>query len=129
MTPEERERLETIAVAAYFRAEKRGFAPGHEIDDWLAAEREIEDGIGEPLFERLRRERDELRVRIHLARLDLRKEWDELEGKWALVKTRSGSALRGARGAAKQGGHGASALLAEIREGYRRIRDGLEVRP
>lgn len=27
-----------IAHAAYLRAEKRGFAPGHEIDDWLAAE-------------------------------------------------------------------------------------------
>ena len=27
-----------IALAAYFIAEKRGFAPGHELDDWLAAE-------------------------------------------------------------------------------------------
>jgi hypothetical protein len=30
-----------IAEAAYYRAEKRGFAPGCEIDDWLAAEAEI----------------------------------------------------------------------------------------
>lgn len=30
-----------IAEAAYFRAEKRGFAPGHEFDDWLTAEQEI----------------------------------------------------------------------------------------
>ena len=29
-----------IAVAAYFRAEKRGFAPGGELGDWLAAEAE-----------------------------------------------------------------------------------------
>jgi hypothetical protein len=29
-----------IAVAAYFRAEKRGFAPGGELEDWLAAETE-----------------------------------------------------------------------------------------
>jgi Protein of unknown function (DUF2934) len=27
-----------IAEAAYYRAEKRGFEPGHELDDWLAAE-------------------------------------------------------------------------------------------
>lgn len=27
-----------IAVAAYFRAEQRGFMPGLELDDWLAAE-------------------------------------------------------------------------------------------
>ena len=30
-----------IAEAAYFRAERRGFAPGHELEDWLAAEIEI----------------------------------------------------------------------------------------
>lgn len=30
-----------IAEAAYYRAERRGFAPGHELDDWLQAEAEI----------------------------------------------------------------------------------------
>ena len=30
-----------IAVAAYYQAERRGFAPGSELDDWLAAEVEI----------------------------------------------------------------------------------------
>jgi hypothetical protein len=30
-----------IATAAYFRAEQRGFQPGHELDDWLIAEREV----------------------------------------------------------------------------------------
>ncbi len=34
--PEQRAAL--IAEAAFFRAEKRGFAPGHEVEDWLAAE-------------------------------------------------------------------------------------------
>jgi hypothetical protein len=32
-----------VATAAYFIAEKRGFEPGHEIDDWLAAEAEIDN--------------------------------------------------------------------------------------
>lgn len=35
-------RYRWIAHAAYLRAEKRGFAPGHEIDDWLAAEADFE---------------------------------------------------------------------------------------
>ena len=30
-----------IAERAYFKAEQRGFAPGHELEDWLAAEREL----------------------------------------------------------------------------------------
>jgi hypothetical protein len=32
-----------IAEAAYFKAESRGFIPGHELDDWLEAE--IEYGV------------------------------------------------------------------------------------
>jgi hypothetical protein len=34
-------RYRWIARAAYLRAERRGFAPGQEIDDWLAAEAEF----------------------------------------------------------------------------------------
>lgn len=30
-----------IAEAAYYRAEQRGFAPGRELDDWVAAEAEV----------------------------------------------------------------------------------------
>ncbi len=33
-------RYRWIAHAAYLRAEKRGFAPGREFEDWLAAEAE-----------------------------------------------------------------------------------------
>ncbi|MBK8815938.1 MAG: DUF2934 domain-containing protein [Methylococcaceae bacterium] len=32
---------EMVAVSAYFRAEKRDFNPGQELDDWLEAEHEI----------------------------------------------------------------------------------------
>jgi Protein of unknown function (DUF2934) len=31
-----------IAEAAYLRAQQRGFAPGYELEDWLAAEQEID---------------------------------------------------------------------------------------
>jgi len=31
-----------IAEAAYLRSERRGFAPGHETEDWLAAEVEVD---------------------------------------------------------------------------------------
>jgi len=39
-TPEQRELM--IAEAAYYLAERRGFAPGSELEDWLAAESAIE---------------------------------------------------------------------------------------
>jgi hypothetical protein len=31
-----------IAEAAYYRAERRGFESGHELEDWLAAEADIQ---------------------------------------------------------------------------------------
>jgi hypothetical protein len=39
------DRYRQISVFAYYKAEQRGFAPGHMWDDWLAAEREV-DGRG-----------------------------------------------------------------------------------
>jgi len=30
-----------VRLAAYFRAEQRGFAPGREWEDWLVAEAEV----------------------------------------------------------------------------------------
>lgn len=41
ITPEQRYRM--ICDAAYFRAERRGFVGGNSVEDWLAAEAEIDD--------------------------------------------------------------------------------------
>jgi hypothetical protein len=40
VSPDERDRW--IEVAAYYIAQRRGFAEGSPIDDWLEAEREFE---------------------------------------------------------------------------------------
>jgi hypothetical protein len=39
------QRHSLIAEAAFFIAEERGFAPGQELDDWLAAEREVDQSL------------------------------------------------------------------------------------
>ncbi|MFH1604530.1 MAG: DUF2934 domain-containing protein [Pseudomonadota bacterium] len=44
ISAEERRRL--VERAAYFRAEKRGFAPGFELEDWIEAEVEVLRLIG-----------------------------------------------------------------------------------
>ena len=41
---ESEERHRRISDAAYYRAERRGFAPGHEDEDWLEAEKELSLG-------------------------------------------------------------------------------------
>jgi hypothetical protein len=52
VNPEERHQM--IAVAAYYRAEQRGFANGDPMQDWLEAEAEValrlqEVGGGKPV--------------------------------------------------------------------------------
>jgi hypothetical protein len=47
------ERKARVATAAYFRAQKRGCEPGHELDDWLAAEADtaadVQDSFATPV--------------------------------------------------------------------------------
>ena len=53
--PSAAEIYEMIAQAAYYRAEKRGFTPGLEADDWLQAETEVTERL------RIRRPHDPAR--------------------------------------------------------------------
>jgi hypothetical protein len=46
--PPATEREELVRTAAYYRAERRGFAPGYEWEDWLAAEAEVSALTGRP---------------------------------------------------------------------------------
>jgi len=39
------DRTTAIAKAAYLNAARRGFAPGHELEDWLAAENEVDQRL------------------------------------------------------------------------------------
>lgn len=38
-------RDQLIAEAAFHRAESRGFVPGHELEDWLRAEAEVDSRL------------------------------------------------------------------------------------
>ncbi len=41
----EAERRQAIEQAAYYRAERRGFEPGHELEDWIAAEAQVDAAL------------------------------------------------------------------------------------
>jgi hypothetical protein len=42
------QRREAIAVAAYYLAQRRGFEPGHELEDWCAAEAQFDADKSSP---------------------------------------------------------------------------------
>jgi len=70
----------------------------------------------------LRTQRDHIRVRLHLAKAEVKDEWVRLEHQWAHVQANMGAIEREAGKAAE--GVGAALRLAaeELRTGYRRIR-------
>ena len=43
VTIDQRDRYEMIAKMAYFRAERRGFEPGWEQEDWLESEKLVDE--------------------------------------------------------------------------------------
>jgi hypothetical protein len=61
---DEQARRERIAVAAYHNAERRGFGPNGELDDWLQAERQVDSlaGKGGPREEAAAQQPDRLRA-------------------------------------------------------------------
>ena len=42
------ERRRLISESAYYRAERRGFEPGHEEEDWLEAEKDVDRDTAKP---------------------------------------------------------------------------------
>jgi Protein of unknown function (DUF2934) len=40
-------RRKLVAAEAYFRAERRGFAAGNELEDWVAAERAVDSRLAQ----------------------------------------------------------------------------------
>ncbi|MBL8980135.1 MAG: hypothetical protein JNM53_17085 [Gemmatimonadetes bacterium] len=73
----------------------------------------------------LERERDELKLKLHLAKADGRDEWARLDGKLAELRLRADAAGTEAREAMDDVGDAARKLADEIREGFKRVRKTL----
>ena len=69
----------------------------------------------------LERKRDEVRVRIHLASMEVTEEWEVVEKKWEHMRAK-GEKLKNASGeSAKDIGEAVNALGREIGESYKRL--------
>ena len=88
--------------------------------DKESVKKELDELVGT-----LKRERDELRVQLELAKLEARDEWEELEDKWEDLESRLDRAGEQAKESLADVGAAAGVLVDEIKAGYRRIRDSL----
>jgi hypothetical protein len=81
----------------------------------------LRDRIHEEAQE-LRAMRDELRVQMHLSKLEARDLWDQLEGNWEHAESKLGKIGEASQETAEDVGQAAKLLLDELKEGYRRLR-------
>ena len=74
----------------------------------------------------LRTERDELRVRLHLAKAEIRDEFEDLEEKWGHLETRMGSLKEASKESAGEVGAAVKQLAEEIGAAYGRIKKSMQ---
>ena len=74
----------------------------------------------------LQRERDELRVKAHLAKADAKDEWEELEEKWRELQKKANQIGDAADEASHDIKTAAEILMGELKHGYVRIKAALK---
>lgn len=74
----------------------------------------------------LKRERDEVRVKTHLANADVQDQWHKVEAKWKTFQSRASTVGKVTEESAKEVGEATQLVGEEIKEAYRRIRDALD---
>ena len=71
-------------------------------------------------------ERDELRLKLHLARAEARDEWQKLEPRFEHLEARVGALVASASAASRDVGAAVSLLGEELQRGYARVRKAMQ---
>ena len=79
----------------------------------------------QPLVDDLKRLRDEIRVHLHLAKLDAKEEWEHLERQWTDFEHKAKNVRHDLRITADDVGAALRLAGEELRQGYERVRRSL----
>lgn len=79
----------------------------------------------EQVIGKLKAQRDELKVQMHLAKAEIRDEFDDLERKWEHIEGRLEKAGHEAKESAEDVGAALSTVADEIGSAYQRIKKAL----
>lgn len=82
----------------------------------------LEKKLGE-LGQRLRQERDELKLKVHLAKMDAKQEWEVAESKWEAFESKFDERLKTGKQTTSEVQDVLKELGDDISNAYRRIRD------
>ena len=75
----------------------------------------------EKILEELKQDRDELQVKVHLAKMEASEEWEKLETKMGKLEDKSRELASATADAAQDIGAAAKLLGEEIRDGFKKI--------
>lgn len=75
--------------------------------------------------EQLKQQRDELRVKLHLAKADAKDEWAKLEKQWEAMKPKLEAGREEAGKTAESVGAALSLAMEELKNGYERLKKRL----
>jgi len=75
------------------------------------------------LMAKLKQERDELALKVHLGKAEAKTEWEKLETEWQRLKTVKGPPIKEAAAETARGvGSALEAATTELKKGYEKIR-------
>lgn len=77
-------------------------------------------------WEKLKAQRDEMKVQAHLARAEFRDEWDEVEKKWQKAEQKLNSVQDQAIETTAEMQRSAKVVMEEIASTYQRIKERLD---
>lgn len=77
------------------------------------------------LLETVKQERDDLKVRMHLAKMELQQEWEKAEKQWEHFRVRAEAILGETKEVADEVVESVKVVGEELRNAYRRIRERL----
>ncbi|SOB78393.1 hypothetical protein SAMN04488490_4263 [Marinobacter sp. LV10R510-11A] len=78
------------------------------------------------LSDKIKQHRDEARVQLHLARQDVKDEFDDLEQEWDKFRTRFDEVVNGANEASQEARQTARKLGEDLKSGYQNIRNKIK---
>ncbi|MBB5322089.1 hypothetical protein [Marinobacter oulmenensis] len=78
------------------------------------------------LSEKVKQYRDEARVQMHLAREDVKDEWEDLEKDWERFRNKMDHILHGTQDAGHEARETARKLGEDLKTGYQNIRKKLD---
>ncbi|MBQ0832197.1 hypothetical protein [Marinobacter sp.] len=78
------------------------------------------------LSDKIKQYRDEARVQLHLARQDVKDEFNDLEQEWDKFRTRFDEVMNDASEASQEARQTAKKLGEDLKSGYKKIRDKMK---